>query len=83
MATITEEKYKRLKQEVEEAKESAARSQGSLDTLMSNLKEEFNCDDLKEAKELLKELEEKKDKAEATYEKTLKSYEEKWKKDES
>jgi DNA repair ATPase RecN len=76
---ITEEKYRKLKQQVEETKAEADRAQGALDQLLSRLKEEFDCSSLKEAKAKLAELESKKKKAESVFEKVLADYEEKWK----
>lgn len=76
---ITEERYRKLKAEVEETKAEADRAQGALDQLLVRLKDEFECNNLKEAKAKLAELEAKKKKAEATFEKTLAAYEEKWK----
>lgn len=78
-AEITEEKYRKLKQQVEEAKGEADRAQGALDQLLARLKEEFDCSNLKEAKAKLAELESKKKKAESVFEKVLADYEEKWK----
>jgi len=76
---ITEEKYRKLKQQVEETKAEASRAQGALDQLLTRLKEEFDCSSLKEAKAKLTELEAKKKKAESVFEKVLADYEEKWK----
>ena len=76
---ITEEKYRKLKQQVEETKAEADRAQGALDQLLTRLKEEFDCSNLKEAKAKLAELEAKKKKAESVFEKVLADYEEKWK----
>jgi hypothetical protein len=78
-AELTEEKYRRLKQEVEDTKAEADRAQGALDQLLSRLKDEFGCRNLKEAKAKLAELEEKKKKAESVFEKISKDYEERWK----
>jgi len=76
---ITEEKYRKLKQEVEETKAEADRAQGALEQLLARLKEEFDCDSLKEAKAKLNELKAKKEKAQSVFEKVLEDYEEKWK----
>ena len=76
---ITEEKYRKLKQQVEETKAEADRAQGALDQLLTRLKEEFDCSNLKDAKAKLAELEAKKKKAESVFEKVLADYEEKWK----
>ena len=75
---ITEESYKRLKREVEEAKSEASRAQGALDQLLTRLKEEFECDTLEAAKKALAELGRKKEEAQEKFEKAMKSYQEKW-----
>ena len=76
---ITEEKYRKLKQEVEDTKAEADRAQGALDQLLTRLKDEFACSNLKEAKARLVELKAKKEQAETTFEKVMADYEEKWK----
>lgn len=48
----------KLKEKIEEAKESKARLEGSLDTLMNKLKNDFGYDTIEEAQEALKKLEE-------------------------
>jgi len=78
---LTEEKYRRLKQEVENTKAEADRAQGALDQLLVRLKDEFDCKDLKEARTKLVELETKKEKAEIAFSKALTDYEKKWKQD--
>ncbi len=77
---MTSEQFLKLKQEVEETKAEADRAQGALDQLMVTLKEQFQCSDLKQARKLLEELEEKKDRAEVILDKAQKEYERKWKK---
>lgn len=79
--SITEEQYRKLKREVEEAKSEADRAKGALEHLMKRLKEEFKCDTLKEAKALLAELEGKETKALKIFEQLMEEYEEKWKHD--
>ena len=79
MATISEEDYRRLKRNVEEAKSAADKAQGALDQLMKRLKDEFKCSSLKEARTLLEELKEKETEAEAAYTKAVAAYEKKWK----
>jgi len=81
MKEITEEEYRRLKKEVEEAKAEADRAQGALDQLLTRLKEEFGCKDLKEAKALLTQLRLKRDTAQAAFTSAVEDYEEKWKRE--
>ena len=77
-STITEESYRKLKREVDEAKTDADRAKGALDQLMTQLKNEFQCESLKEAKALLEELQEKRDKAQKKFDAALKDYKDKW-----
>lgn len=79
MAEITEQEYKDLKEEVENAKTAAARAAGALDSLKTRLKEDFDCASLEEAEKKLKELEEKKARTQSAFEKAMKDYEKKWK----
>ena len=79
--TITEETYRRLREDVEEAKSAAERSRGALTQLLTQLEEEFGCASLKEAKAKLEEFEAKKDEAFEKFERALKQYERKWKGD--
>ena len=76
---ITEEAYRQLKRKVDEAKNQAAKAQGALDSLLTQLKEEFECSSLKEARAKLEGLEEARDEAQARYEKEFRDYERKWK----
>lgn len=76
---ITEREFKTLKQEVEDAKGEAERAKGALDQLMSQLKSEFECEDLKQAKTLLDTLTVKKEKAEREFEREMAAYQKKWK----
>lgn len=78
MPELNEKEYRRLKQEVEDAKSEANKAKGALEQLMSQLKEDFDCDDLKSAKRLLEELKTKRDKAQKDFEKEMQTYEEKW-----
>jgi predicted nucleic acid-binding Zn-ribbon protein len=78
---ITEDQYRRLKREVDEAKTEADRASGALKQLMKQLKEEFDCEDVKTAKALLAELEEKRDKVQKRFERSLEDYEKKWSKE--
>lgn len=79
MGELSEKEYRRLKQDVDEAKSEADKAKGALEQLMSQLKSEFDCDDLKSAKELLQKLEEKRDKAQREFQKEMIAYEKKWK----
>jgi predicted nucleic acid-binding Zn-ribbon protein len=76
---ITEEDYRRLKSEVEEAVEQAQRARGALDQLMRQLEEEFGCKTLKQAKLVLEELRDKRDRLQEKFNQAVKEYNEKWK----
>lgn len=82
MATeITEQEFRALKTEVESARSEADKAQGSLDTLMKRLKDEYGCKDLKAAQAKLKELKSELDTATEDFEEKHTAYEKKWKKD--
>lgn len=75
---MNEEEYKALKRQAEEAKAEADRAQGALDNLKKRLKEDFGVNDLKSARNLLKELEREKLSAEKQFNKALEDYKKKW-----
>lgn len=81
MSTINEDTYRRLKREVEDAKTAADRAKGALSQLVNQLKTEFKCESIKEAKVQLDDLVSKRDKAQKRFDDALKEYEKKWKKD--
>lgn len=75
----TLEDYRRLKKDIESAKAEHQRAQGALDQLKAQLKREFDCDTIKEAKVKLAELETASEDAKKKFEKAMKDYERKWK----
>jgi hypothetical protein len=78
MKEITEERYNSLKKEVNIAKNEAARAQGALDAQMEQLKKDFDCDTLKDARALHDKLKKKAAKSAAELETALEDYEKKW-----
>ena len=76
---MNEEQFRKLKQDYEDAVAEAERAKGGLEQLMKRIKEDFQCEDLKSAKKLLAELEEKKERAEKAFDKAMDDYERKWK----
>ncbi len=70
--------YNKYKREADDAKADADRAQGAFDQLMERLKAEYKCDNAKDARKLLDDLERKKNKAEEEFEEALKDYEKKW-----
>lgn len=79
MAQISEDTYRRLKREVDAAKTESDRAKGALSQLVNQLKTEFKCENLKEAKALLEDLSAKRDKTQRRFEEAMKEYEKKWK----
>lgn len=78
MKQITEEQYKKLKQDVERAKTESDQARGALNQLMSRLQEEFECEDVEEAKQLLARLEKESEKAYKDFADAMDAYKEKW-----
>ncbi len=76
---LTESQFRRLKQDVEDAKSESERSRGAYEQLLRQLKEEFDCTSVKDAKVLLTKLEAKAEKAEKEFQTALAEYERKWK----
>lgn len=77
---ISENEFKRLKAEVEEARATAERTKGALNQLMDELKEHHNCETLKQARTLLEERQTELKKAEKEFHTLLDAYQSKWKK---
>lgn len=57
---ISEKEYLLLKEQIEQRERQASEAKGALTQLMSQLKKEFKCCTIKEAKILLKKLEKEK-----------------------
>ena len=67
----------KLKEALEEGKTKRERAEGSLETLLKQLREEYGCKTAEEAEEKLKELRKKTQEAEAELEEALEELEEK------
>ena len=67
-----------LKKQAEKLRREHDRAQGELDAAMKRLLEEFEVEDLEEAQALLKEFEEKRDKANKAFHDGLDEFDEKW-----
>lgn len=75
----SEEIFRRLKREVDNATAEAQRAKGALDQLTSQLEDEYGCRSVKEATVLLEKLEAQAEEAQRKFQKALKDYERKWK----
>jgi len=75
----SEEIFRKLKKEVDDATAEAQRSKGALDQLTSQLESEYGCGNVKEATALLEKLESQADEAQKKFQRALKEYERKWK----
>ncbi len=75
---ISLDKYNKLKIKVEALQTEKARAEGALASFMTKLKDEYGCETLKEAKKLLEEYEDGKNKTEAAYEAAYEKFEEEW-----
>ncbi len=73
LADLTE-----LKRKVEKYKKESDRAAGALDAAMKQLKKEFGCDTLQEAKRELKRLEKEEADAKQGYERLLAEFEKEW-----
>jgi len=72
------DRYVKLKQLVEEKQQQAAEAKGSLNSILERLKKEFDCDSLKEAKQLLSKLKKKESDLAEQFEIAINEFEEKW-----
>lgn len=75
----SEEIFRRLKKEVDDAAAEAQRSKGALDQLTSQLESGYGCKSVKEATALLEKLEAQAEEAQKKFQRALKEYERKWK----
>jgi hypothetical protein len=80
---LTIERYKELKQEVDEAKLATERAKGALLQTLQQLQDEFDCGSLKEAKEKLLTLQDDLESTQEEFEQAVSDYEKKWKNKES
>lgn len=67
-----------LKQKIDRMRTARDKAQGSLDSLLKTLKSEFDCDSLKEGRELLATIEEDAKIAEEAFQTALKDFNEEW-----
>ena len=77
--SIDIQEYTNLKKRADSLKSQADRAQGALEQHMKKLKEEFNCESIAEAEELLNQLKDEQKKIEVSYNKALGEFKEKWK----
>jgi hypothetical protein len=75
---ITIEEFNKLKGKVDAAKTQIARDEGAYDNLLKKLKEDYDVESLEEARTMLKEMEEKKDKLESEVTEQLAAFNTKW-----
>lgn len=71
---ITEEEFKKLKDDAREKRSQADKAEGVLSQLMSDLKEEYGCSTLQEGTTLLEKLEKELEKAEAEFKESYDKY---------
>lgn len=70
--------YLRLKKKVESAQQQADQAEGALGEVMKQLKKEFGCTTLKEAKKKLKQLERQKESSKEDFETAVEKFEDDW-----
>lgn len=78
---LTEERYKEMKREVEDAQAEYQRARGAFDQLMKRLQKDFECDTIEAGKKLLVKLEARRDAALQEFTDALSRYEKRWKKE--
>ena len=76
--TIDLDQYHRLKKKADQARADADRAEGALEQLMKKLQDDFNCDSIIDAEELLTQFKNEEKHAEESYEKELTNFEGKW-----
>lgn len=72
------DKYLALKERVETAQQQVSKAEGALGEIMKQLKKEFGCNTLKEAKRKLKHLEKQKALSKEEFDTAVEKFEEDW-----
>lgn len=75
---MTTKEFLKMKAQVERLQKESDRARGALDQLYKTLKEEFDVDDLRAAKKLLRELEEQSEKASVRFVRAAERFQERW-----
>lgn len=70
--------FAELKSKVEQAQQRMDRAQGSLDQLMKQLKEDFDCKTIEEATAKLKKLKKEESSIEEEFTEAMEKFNEKW-----
>ncbi len=78
MANTNLDEYIKLKKQVETAQQKVSQAEGALGEIMKQLKKEFGCDTLKEAKRKLKQLKKQEADSKEKFEDAIVEYKEKW-----
>lgn len=76
---ITPEKFIQLKDKIDQLEKESSKSEGILQQLKTNVKKEFDCDNLKKAEILLENMKQELERDKEKYEEDLASFESKWK----
>jgi len=71
-------RYMELKRRTEQAQQEADRAEGALEQIRKQLKKEFDCDTLEEAKKKLRLLEKQSQKAEVEFGNLMDKFEQEW-----
>lgn len=71
-------KFSALKDQVDQLQKQVSRSEGSLETLKTNLKKSFYCDSVEAGKKLLVKLEKQEKELEKEFDQQLEKFEEKY-----
>lgn len=68
----------KIKKEIKQAEEKKNKAQGKLEQLLETFKDEFECNTVEEAEEILGEMEAECEKAESKCEAELEKFKDKW-----
>jgi len=72
------QRFLNLKNDVEMAQQKADKATGALEQLLTKLKEDFDCDSLREAKTLLKKLKHEEKSSGKKFEAAMQKFEDEW-----
>lgn len=72
------DRYLSLKKRVEAAQQESDKAEGALGEVMNQIKDEFGCNTLNEAKRKLKQLRKQEEASKKDFDDALEKFEEKW-----
>jgi len=71
-------RFERIKDDVEKKQREVNRAEGSLSTQMTRLKQDFKCETLEQAEELLEKIKTKMERVDKQFQEKMEEFDEEW-----